>query len=47
MTPAPAAVDSIPPATSENSAAAMAHEGNALKQEGRIAEAMARYDAAV
>jgi tetratricopeptide (TPR) repeat protein/2-polyprenyl-3-methyl-5-hydroxy-6-metoxy-1,4-benzoquinol methylase len=46
MTPAPASVDSIP-AASERFAVAMIDEGNALKKQGRIAEAMARYDAAV
>jgi len=47
MIPAPAAVDSRPPAASESFAVAMLDEGNALKKQGRIAEAMARYDAAV
>lgn len=47
MTPAAAAVDNIPPAASRNFAVAMIDEGNALKKQGRIAEAMARYDAAV
>ncbi len=32
---------------SNNSAVAMVNEGNALEEQGRIAEAMARYDAAV
>jgi tetratricopeptide (TPR) repeat protein/SAM-dependent methyltransferase len=42
-----AAVDDIPPAASRNFAAAMIEEGNALEKQGRIAEAMLRYDAAV
>jgi tetratricopeptide (TPR) repeat protein len=37
----------LPPAASRNFAVAMIHEGNALRKQGRIAEAMARYDAAV
>jgi tetratricopeptide (TPR) repeat protein/2-polyprenyl-3-methyl-5-hydroxy-6-metoxy-1,4-benzoquinol methylase len=36
-----------PPTVSKNSAIAMIDEGNALEEQGRIAEAMARYDAAV
>ena len=32
---------------SRNSAVALIDEGNALEEQGRIAEAMARYDAAV
>ena len=44
---ATAGVDGIPPAGSRNSAVAMIEEGNALEKQGRIAEAMARYDAAV
>jgi tetratricopeptide (TPR) repeat protein/2-polyprenyl-3-methyl-5-hydroxy-6-metoxy-1,4-benzoquinol methylase len=36
-----------PPTASKNSAVAMIDEGNALEEQGRIAEAMARYDAAV
>lgn len=37
----------MPPATSGNPAIALVEEGNALQEQGRIAEAMARYDAAV
>ena len=36
-----------PQMASNNSALAMIDEGNALEEQGRIAEAMARYDAAV
>jgi tetratricopeptide (TPR) repeat protein/2-polyprenyl-3-methyl-5-hydroxy-6-metoxy-1,4-benzoquinol methylase len=39
--------DKGPPIASNNSAVAMINEGNALEEQGRIAEAMARYDAAV
>jgi tetratricopeptide (TPR) repeat protein/2-polyprenyl-3-methyl-5-hydroxy-6-metoxy-1,4-benzoquinol methylase len=39
--------DNNPPTASKNSAVAMINEGNALEEQGRIAEAMARYDAAV
>jgi tetratricopeptide (TPR) repeat protein/2-polyprenyl-3-methyl-5-hydroxy-6-metoxy-1,4-benzoquinol methylase len=35
------------PGASRNSAVALIEEGNALEEQGRIAEAMARYDAAV
>ena len=37
----------MPPIASRNPAIAMIDEGNALEEQGRIAEAMARYDAAV
>src|SRR5271166_2742758 len=43
---ATAAVDNSPP-VAKNPAIAMIDEGNALEEQGRIAEAMARYDAAV
>ena len=47
-TPAPAAAESAPPpAISGNAVLALIDEGNALQEQGRIAEAMARYDAAV
>jgi tetratricopeptide (TPR) repeat protein len=36
-----------PPAAARSVAAAMIHEGNALAKQGRIAEAMASYDAAI
>jgi tetratricopeptide (TPR) repeat protein/2-polyprenyl-3-methyl-5-hydroxy-6-metoxy-1,4-benzoquinol methylase len=39
--------DNSPPMASNNSAVAMINEGNALEEQGRIVEAMARYDAAV
>jgi tetratricopeptide (TPR) repeat protein/2-polyprenyl-3-methyl-5-hydroxy-6-metoxy-1,4-benzoquinol methylase len=42
-----AGADDSPPMASNNSAVAMINEGNALEEQGRIAEAMARYDAAV
>ena len=46
--PAPAAAESAPPpALSSNAVLALIDEGNALQEQGRIAEAMARYDAAV
>jgi tetratricopeptide (TPR) repeat protein/2-polyprenyl-3-methyl-5-hydroxy-6-metoxy-1,4-benzoquinol methylase len=41
------AVDNRAPVASRNTAVAMIDEGNALEEQGRIAEAMARYDAAV
>ena len=41
------AVDGSPSVTSRKTAVAMIDEGNALEEQGRIAEAMARYDAAV
>jgi tetratricopeptide (TPR) repeat protein/2-polyprenyl-3-methyl-5-hydroxy-6-metoxy-1,4-benzoquinol methylase len=47
MTPGPRAADIAPPAAAGNSAVALIDEGNALEEQGRIAEAMARYDAAV
>ena len=47
MNLAAAAVDNGPPVASRNLAVAMIDEGNALEEQGRIAEAMARYDAAV
>ncbi len=37
----------MPPAASDKSAIALIDEGNALQEQGRIAEAMERYDAAV
>jgi tetratricopeptide (TPR) repeat protein/SAM-dependent methyltransferase len=37
----------VPPAASDKSAIALIDEGNALQEQGRIAEAMERYDAAV
>jgi len=43
---ATAKVDNSPPVASRNSAVAMIDEGNALEEQGRIPEAMARYDAA-
>jgi tetratricopeptide (TPR) repeat protein/SAM-dependent methyltransferase len=46
-TPAAAAVDHDPPAAPRSLAAALIDEGSALGKQGRIAEAMARYDAAV
>lgn len=42
-----AAVDGCPSVASRNTAVAMIDEGNALEEQGRIAEAMARYDAAL
>jgi len=42
-----AAVDHNVPVTSRSSAIALIDEGNALEEQGRSAEAMARYDAAV
>jgi tetratricopeptide (TPR) repeat protein/2-polyprenyl-3-methyl-5-hydroxy-6-metoxy-1,4-benzoquinol methylase len=42
-----AAVDSGPSVPSRDSAVALIDEGNALEEQGRIAEAMARYDAAI
>lgn len=47
MTPGPGAADGAPLAASRDSAIALVDEGNALEEQGRIAEAMARYDAAV
>ena len=47
MTPGPAAAAGAPPAASRDSAIALIDEGNALEEQGRVAEAMARYDAAV
>jgi tetratricopeptide (TPR) repeat protein/2-polyprenyl-3-methyl-5-hydroxy-6-metoxy-1,4-benzoquinol methylase len=44
---ATASIDGSPSSASRNPAVAMIDEGNALEQQGRIAEAMARYDAAV
>jgi tetratricopeptide (TPR) repeat protein/2-polyprenyl-3-methyl-5-hydroxy-6-metoxy-1,4-benzoquinol methylase len=44
---ATAEVDKSTPIASCNSAVALIDEGNALEEQGRIAEAMARYDAAV
>jgi tetratricopeptide (TPR) repeat protein/2-polyprenyl-3-methyl-5-hydroxy-6-metoxy-1,4-benzoquinol methylase len=45
--PGTAAVGTAPQLEAGNSAAAMIDEGNALEEQGRVAEAMARYDAAV
>jgi tetratricopeptide (TPR) repeat protein/2-polyprenyl-3-methyl-5-hydroxy-6-metoxy-1,4-benzoquinol methylase len=42
-----AAVDNNTQVASRNAAVAMINEGNALEEQGQIAEAMARYDAAV
>jgi tetratricopeptide (TPR) repeat protein/SAM-dependent methyltransferase len=42
-----AAVDDSLPVTPRDSAVALIDEGNALEEQGRTAEAMARYDAAV
>ena len=47
MTPANAALDNSAPGEPRNAAIAMIDEGNTLEEQGRIAEAMARYDAAV
>ena len=44
---ATAQVDESTLIASRNSAVAFIDEGNALEEQGRIAEAMARYDAAV
>jgi tetratricopeptide (TPR) repeat protein/2-polyprenyl-3-methyl-5-hydroxy-6-metoxy-1,4-benzoquinol methylase len=44
---ATAGADNGPPASSGNPAIAMIDEGNALEEQGRIPEAMARYDAAL
>lgn len=46
-TPAAAAVDSDPLTAPRSLAAALINEGGALSRQGRIAEAMDRYDAAV
>src|SRR3974377_1240255 len=46
-TPAAAAVDDSLPVTSKDSAVALVDAGNALEEQGRYAEAMARYDSAV
>ena len=46
-TPAASTVDNDPAAASRTSAVVMIDEGNALEQQGRSAEAMARYDAAL
>jgi len=45
--PAAAPADTDPSAASRRWARSMVNEGNALMQQGRIAEAMSRYDAAV
>jgi tetratricopeptide (TPR) repeat protein/SAM-dependent methyltransferase len=45
--PATAAVDKSLPVASGNLAVTLIDEGNALEEQGRFAEAMARYDAAV
>lgn len=44
---ATAGADETPPGTARNRAIALIDEGNALEEQGRISEAMARYDAAV
>jgi tetratricopeptide (TPR) repeat protein len=44
---APATVGDIQPVASANPVTTMIDEGNALQEQGRIAEAMARYEAAV
>src|SRR5215469_755398 len=41
------AIDNSPPLDSRSSAIALIDEGNALEEQGRNAEAMERYDAAV
>jgi tetratricopeptide (TPR) repeat protein/2-polyprenyl-3-methyl-5-hydroxy-6-metoxy-1,4-benzoquinol methylase len=40
-------IDDSPPVASRNFAVALIDEGNSLEEQGRISEAMARYDAAV
>jgi tetratricopeptide (TPR) repeat protein/2-polyprenyl-3-methyl-5-hydroxy-6-metoxy-1,4-benzoquinol methylase len=45
--PTAAAVDKSAPVTSTHAALALIDEGNALEEQGRTAEAMTRYDAAV
>jgi len=47
MNPMGGGADNAPPVTAKNSAIALIDEGNALEEQGRIADAMARYDAAV
>jgi Tfp pilus assembly protein PilF/SAM-dependent methyltransferase len=47
VNPTTAEADNSQPVTSVNPAIAMIDEGNALEEQGRIADAMARYDAAV
>jgi tetratricopeptide (TPR) repeat protein/2-polyprenyl-3-methyl-5-hydroxy-6-metoxy-1,4-benzoquinol methylase len=47
MNPATAEVHNTQPAASVNPAIAMIDEGNALEEQGRIPEAMARYEAAI
>jgi tetratricopeptide (TPR) repeat protein/2-polyprenyl-3-methyl-5-hydroxy-6-metoxy-1,4-benzoquinol methylase len=47
MNQATASIDGSPSLAPKNPAVAMIDEGNALEEQGRIAEAMARYDAAV
>lgn len=47
MTPDPAAADGAPPAASRDTAIALIDEGNVLEEQGRVDEAMARYNAAV
>jgi tetratricopeptide (TPR) repeat protein/2-polyprenyl-3-methyl-5-hydroxy-6-metoxy-1,4-benzoquinol methylase len=47
MNQATASIDGSPSSASTDPAVAMIDEGNALEEQGRIAEAMARYDAAV
>jgi tetratricopeptide (TPR) repeat protein/2-polyprenyl-3-methyl-5-hydroxy-6-metoxy-1,4-benzoquinol methylase len=44
---ATAAADNRPPVASRDLAIALIDEGNTLEEQGRVAEAMARYDAAV
>jgi tetratricopeptide (TPR) repeat protein/2-polyprenyl-3-methyl-5-hydroxy-6-metoxy-1,4-benzoquinol methylase len=47
VTPAAEAPDGSPPPASSNPAVAMIEEGSALEKQGRLAEALGRYDAAV
>src|SRR5271156_4292077 len=47
VTPANAALDGSPAGERRNAAIAMIDEGNTLEEQGRIVDAMARYDAAV
>jgi 2-polyprenyl-3-methyl-5-hydroxy-6-metoxy-1,4-benzoquinol methylase len=47
VTPANEALDGFPPGERRNAAVAMIDEGNTLEEQGRNADAMAHYDAAV
>jgi tetratricopeptide (TPR) repeat protein/2-polyprenyl-3-methyl-5-hydroxy-6-metoxy-1,4-benzoquinol methylase len=47
MDRATTAADHTPPVAARKQAVALIDEGNALQEQGRVAEAMARYDAAV